>query len=134
MSWCEEHGVWYCFGLARNDRLSELLNGNFESLKAQINEGKIQSPCRRVFSTWCTSGWAPWPPQLKTYPESESNRPSLTRAQFEQLADIPLEEQWLANITNLKTRRAYKEDVRKSLESCAVYLRNNLGQQAFQRI
>src|SRR6516164_7107903 len=36
---------------------------------------------------------------------------SLTRAQFEQLADIPLEEEWLANITNLKTRRAYKEDV-----------------------
>jgi len=32
---------------------------------------------------------------------------SLTRAQFEQLADIPLEEEWLANITNLKTRRAY---------------------------
>jgi len=46
MSWCEEHGVWYCFGLARNDRLSGVLNGNFESLKAQINEGKLQSPCR----------------------------------------------------------------------------------------
>jgi hypothetical protein len=37
---------------------------------------------------------------------------SLTRAQFEQLADVPPEEEWLANITNLKTRRAYKEDVR----------------------
>jgi hypothetical protein len=46
MSWCEEHGIWYCFGLARNDRLSGVLNGNFESLKAQINEGKLQSPCR----------------------------------------------------------------------------------------
>ena len=43
---CEENGGWYCFGLARNDRLSETLNGNFESLKAQINEGKVQSPCR----------------------------------------------------------------------------------------
>ena len=41
---------------------------------------------------------------------------SLTPAQFEQLADIPPEEEWLANITNLKTRRAYKEDVRKSLK------------------
>jgi len=56
---------------------------------------------------------------------------SLTPAQFEQLADVPPEEEWLANITNLKTRRAYKEDVRKSLESCAIYLRNDLGQQAF---
>jgi hypothetical protein len=37
----------------------------------------------------------------------------LTRAQFEQLADVPPEEEWLANITNLKTRRAYKEDVRE---------------------
>jgi hypothetical protein len=37
---------------------------------------------------------------------------SLTRA-FEQLADVPPEEEWLANITNLKTRRAYKEDVRE---------------------
>ena len=55
---------------------------------------------------------------------------SLTPAQFEQLADVPPEEEWLANITNLKTRRAYKEDVRKSLESCAIYLRNDLGQQA----
>ena len=36
MSWCEENGVWYCFVLARNDRLSESLNGNFEGLKAQI--------------------------------------------------------------------------------------------------
>src|ERR1700741_550637 len=46
MSWCEANGVFYCFGLARNDRLSEILNGEFESLKAQINEGKLQSPCR----------------------------------------------------------------------------------------
>ena len=36
---------------------------------------------------------------------------SLTPVQFEQLADVPPEEEWLANITNLKTRRAYKEDV-----------------------
>ena len=38
---------------------------------------------------------------------------SLTPSQFEQLADVPPEEEWLANITNLKTRRAYKEDVRE---------------------
>ena len=46
MSWCEDNKVFYCFGLARNDRLSEILNGNFESLKAQIIDGKLQSPCR----------------------------------------------------------------------------------------
>jgi len=38
---------------------------------------------------------------------------SLTRAQFEQLADVPAEEEWLANITSPKTRRAYRNDVRE---------------------
>jgi site-specific recombinase XerD len=40
-------------------------------------------------------------------------RRNLTRAQFEKLGDVPPEEEWLANITNLKTRRAYKNDVRE---------------------
>jgi len=31
--------------------------------------------------------------------------------QFEKLADVPSEIEWLANITNEKTRRAYKIDV-----------------------
>jgi integrase/recombinase XerD len=38
---------------------------------------------------------------------------NLTRAQFEQLADVPPEQEWLANITNAKTRRAYRNDVRE---------------------
>jgi integrase/recombinase XerD len=38
-------------------------------------------------------------------------KPGLTPAQFGQLADVPPEIEWLANITNLKTRRAYKIDV-----------------------
>jgi len=33
--------------------------------------------------------------------------------EFEQLAEVPPEEEWLANITNAKTRRAYKNDVRE---------------------
>jgi integrase/recombinase XerD len=37
----------------------------------------------------------------------------LTPTQFAQLAAIPPEEEWLANIANAKTRRAYKEDVRE---------------------
>src|SRR5208283_3321121 len=45
---------------------------------------------------------------------------SLTPAQFEQLADVPPEEEWLANITNLKTRRAYKEDVREFIAFTAL--------------
>ena len=35
----------------------------------------------------------------------------LTPAQFEHLADVPPELEWLANLTNEKTRRAYKIDV-----------------------
>ena len=35
----------------------------------------------------------------------------LTPEQFGQLADVPPELEWLANITNPKTRRAYKNDV-----------------------
>jgi site-specific recombinase XerD len=36
---------------------------------------------------------------------------ALTRVQFGQLAEVPAELEWLANITNAKTRRAYKIDV-----------------------
>jgi hypothetical protein len=35
----------------------------------------------------------------------------LTPVQYGELADVPPELEWLANITNLKTRRAYKRDV-----------------------
>jgi hypothetical protein len=37
---------------------------------------------------------------------------NLTRAQFEQLW-VPPEQEWLANVTNAKTRRAYRNDVRE---------------------
>ena len=36
---------------------------------------------------------------------------ALTASQFEKLSDVPPEIEWLANITNEKTRRAYKIDV-----------------------
>jgi hypothetical protein len=36
---------------------------------------------------------------------------TLSPAQFDQLADVPVELEWLANITNEKTRRPYKRDV-----------------------
>jgi len=40
---------------------------------------------------------------------------SLTAGQFSDLADVPPELEWLANITNPKTRRAYKVDVAEFL-------------------
>ncbi|HXL26532.1 MAG TPA: IS1380 family transposase [Chthoniobacterales bacterium] len=46
MAWCEANEVFYCFGLARNERLGEQLESSFESLKAQIKEGEVESPCR----------------------------------------------------------------------------------------
>jgi site-specific recombinase XerD len=36
---------------------------------------------------------------------------TLTQEQYHDLADVPPELEWLANITNAKTRRAYKVDV-----------------------
>ena len=36
---------------------------------------------------------------------------TLTPEQYRDLADVPPELEWLANITNVKTRRAYKVDV-----------------------
>src|SRR5271166_3902242 len=46
MTWCEDNGVFYCLGLARNERLGERLKTNFESLKVQIQEAKVETPCR----------------------------------------------------------------------------------------
>jgi hypothetical protein len=46
MSWCEAHDVFYCLGLARNDRLQKHLQPLFEGLKAQLQDGSRQSPCR----------------------------------------------------------------------------------------
>jgi hypothetical protein len=46
MAWCEENKVFYCLGLARNDRLVELLRTPFEALKAQMMKGEVETPCR----------------------------------------------------------------------------------------
>jgi len=39
------------------------------------------------------------------------NQNGLTPAQYDDLAEVPPELEWLANITNAKTRRAYRNDV-----------------------
>ena len=41
------------------------------------------------------------------------SKENLTPAEFSGLADVPPEIEWLANITNDKTRRAYKNDVQE---------------------
>jgi len=45
---------------------------------------------------------------------------SLSKEQFERLADVPPEEEWLANIDNEKTRRAYRADVREFVAFTAI--------------
>jgi len=46
MSWCEDHEVSIVLAWHAMIRLSEQLQGSFESLQSQIKEGKLQSPCR----------------------------------------------------------------------------------------
>ena len=47
MAWCEDNGVYYCLGLARNKRLSARLGKCFGELYRGIQSGEIQVPCRR---------------------------------------------------------------------------------------
>jgi hypothetical protein len=47
MAWCEENGIYYCLGLARNKRLSARLGESFGELYRGIKTGEIQVPCRR---------------------------------------------------------------------------------------
>ena len=56
---------------------------------------------------------------------------SLARARFEALAEVPPEEEWLENLTNAKTRRAYKLDVREFIGYCG--LRGYLELRSVQR-
>ncbi len=62
MAWCEAHGLHYCFGLARNERLSGHLTQSFEALHRQMEAGENETPCRqfvdfayRTLKSWsCT--------------------------------------------------------------------------------
>jgi integrase/recombinase XerD len=46
---------------------------------------------------------------------------ALTRGEFERLADVPPEEEWLANITSEKTKRAYRCDVREFIAYAGLH-------------
>lgn len=47
MKWCEEHGVYYIIGMARNDRLSPHLEELFTQMEQAIEHGEQTLPCRR---------------------------------------------------------------------------------------
>lgn len=47
MAWCEENGVFYCLGLARNNRLVARLGKAFGQLHEQIASGTNAVPCRQ---------------------------------------------------------------------------------------
>lgn len=46
MAWCEKHGLYYCLGLARNNRLAEHLAQRFSDLHAAIESEELKTPCR----------------------------------------------------------------------------------------
>jgi len=45
---------------------------------------------------------------------------SLTNPALQQLAAVPAEAQWFANISNAQTRRAYENDIRSFIASCGI--------------
>lgn len=47
MRWCEENKVYYCLGLARNNRLTARLGATFGQLHRQIAAGEASAPVRR---------------------------------------------------------------------------------------
>ena len=46
MAWCESNKVYYCFGLARNNRLAEELADSFSGLHEAIESERERMPCR----------------------------------------------------------------------------------------
>jgi hypothetical protein len=55
MSWCEKNGVFYCFGLARNNRLTARLGKTFGALHEKIQSAEISLPARSFHDfDYCT--------------------------------------------------------------------------------
>ena len=51
----------------------------------------------------------------------------LTAAEFHQLADVPPEVEWFANLTNAHTRRAYETAVKDFMRFAGISGRRNFG-------
>ena len=47
MSYCEQNGLYYCFGLAKNAVLKGLLEETFEKMHEQIAAGECTLPYRQ---------------------------------------------------------------------------------------
>jgi hypothetical protein len=47
MQWCEEHGLYYVIGMARNERLSAELEALFSELEQALENGEQSLPCRK---------------------------------------------------------------------------------------
>jgi integrase/recombinase XerD len=58
--------------------------------------------------------------QNPTLLRPEENSRVLTAAEFRDLADVPPEVEWFANITNPNTRRAYQNDVRDFMKFAGI--------------
>jgi len=60
-AWCEEHGVYYCMGLARNERLQGHLEAGFEALRQQIEAGEMENRIKEaqqdLFADRTSTGW-----------------------------------------------------------------------------
>jgi len=58
-TWCDESGVFCCFGLARNDRPQDERKANFESLKTSCGSGgdpssRFSTKNARIVLKWRT--------------------------------------------------------------------------------
>ncbi len=62
------------------------------------------------------------PPVPVQKPTAVSTRPTrfLTRPEFQQLAAVPAETEWFANIDNPRTRRAYKTDLQEFMDFAGI--------------
>jgi hypothetical protein len=60
MAWCEQQGIYYCFGLARNERLQAQLQAHFAQMHRQIEAGEVSAPCRqfREFTYRTLTSWS----------------------------------------------------------------------------
>ena len=59
-------------------------------------------------------------PMLPTAPEPASAGRRLTAAQFQQLAAVPAEAEWFANLDNPRTRRAYRIDLHDFMDFTGI--------------
>lgn len=62
MDWCEQNGLYYCLGMARNNRLSPHLEEAFGRIKARIEDAEASVPVRefveidyRTLDSWSRS-------------------------------------------------------------------------------